>query len=146
MTFVKILSVFFNTVDLVEETCAGGERRSVQHSSLNLKRSERAIIYFKKQTFKLFQRQHWENLWETGWSVYGLSRERGYHFELTKLNCGKEENMGTTGTCPEKSQLTESLTRESGICTFRFTEVHTAAEYTPETIVGLHIPLISKLD
>ena len=34
------------------------------------------------QHWKLFQGQHWENSWETRWSVYGPSRALWYHFEL----------------------------------------------------------------
>ena len=29
-----------------------------------------------------FQRQHWGNLWETGWSAYGLFQAHRYHLEL----------------------------------------------------------------
>ena len=29
-----------------------------------------------------FQRRHWGNFWEMGWSVYGLYRVHRYHFEL----------------------------------------------------------------
>ena len=41
-----------------------------------------------RRTLELFQRQLWENFWETGWSAYGLFRAHRYHLELnwTELN------------------------------------------------------------
>ena len=46
-----------------------------------------------------FQRHHWGNSWETGWSSYGLSRVHRYHLELywTELN----------SSCPKMIQLCE---------------------------------------
>ena len=35
-----------------------------------------------RQTLELFQRQRWGNLWETGWSAYGLFWTHRYHLEL----------------------------------------------------------------
>ena len=35
-----------------------------------------------RQTLEPFQRQHWGNLWETGWNAYGLFRVHRYHLEL----------------------------------------------------------------
>ena len=41
-----------------------------------------------RRTLELFQRQRCGNLWETGWSAYGLFRGRRYHLQLnwTELN------------------------------------------------------------
>ena len=52
-----------HTTDHLEER--GIERGSVRQSSL--KEWERAII--NQWTLEPFQRQHWENFWEMGWSV-----------------------------------------------------------------------------
>ena len=38
-----------------------------------------------RSTLKLFERQCWGNFWQTGWSVYGLSRVLRYHLQLKKL-------------------------------------------------------------
>ena len=35
-----------------------------------------------RRTLELFQKQRWENVWETGWSAYGLYRAHRYHLEL----------------------------------------------------------------
>ena len=38
------------------------------------------------QILELFQRQHWRNFWETGWSAYGLFWEHRYPLELNLSN------------------------------------------------------------
>ena len=35
-----------------------------------------------RRTLEPFQRRHWGNFWETGWSAYGLFRLHRYHLEL----------------------------------------------------------------
>ena len=45
-----------------------------------------------RRTLKPFQRRHWGNFWETGWSACGLFRAHRFHLELkwTELDCGTE--------------------------------------------------------
>ena len=38
-----------------------------------------------RRTMEPFQRRHWGNFWETGWSAYGLFRAHRYHLELNSL-------------------------------------------------------------
>ena len=68
----------------VTENMPGGERRrkerSAQRSSLS-ERTEKGPSRIRP-TLQVFQRQHWGNSSETGWSAYGPSRADGYHIEL----------------------------------------------------------------
>ena len=43
--------------------------------------------FFKGRTLEFFQRQRWENVWETGWSAYGLFRAHDTILNWIKLTC-----------------------------------------------------------
>ena len=60
----------------------GVERGNARRSSL--KGRDRAIV--NQTNLEPFQKQHWGNFWETGWSAYGLFREHKYHLELNWTN------------------------------------------------------------
>ena len=49
---------------------------------------ERVREGYHQSALEPFQRQRWENFWETGWSAYGLFQVHRYHLELswTELN------------------------------------------------------------
>ena len=70
-----------HTIDRLEERSI--ERGNAQRSSGPWKDEKGPSSI--RPTLELFQKQHWENSWETGWSTYGLSRAHRYHL-WTKLN------------------------------------------------------------
>ena len=67
-----------HTIDCLEER--GAERTSVRQSSL--KGCDEKEPLSIRYTLEPFQRQHWGNFWETGWSTYGLFWVHRYHLEL----------------------------------------------------------------
>ena len=63
-----------------------------------------------RQKLELFQRRCWGNLWETGWSTYGLFWAHRYHLQLNwHSNYLKPSNRNTCTFSVPPGQLASSL-------------------------------------
>ena len=60
----------------------GGERRRKKGSARRSSLKGRERVFVNQTNIGTFQRQLWENFWETGWSAYGLFQVHLYHLEL----------------------------------------------------------------